>query len=94
MPRIHSFSKPHNISTERVDSFKYEDRPSIECETLPPPEGRYFIGIMIESLFKDRTVSWDRIVNGINKYVTETSQKIPTENVDLFISTGTFQNLL
>ena len=28
------------------------------------------------------------MVNGINKYVTETSEEIPTENVDLFISTG------
>ena len=26
-------------------------------------------------------------VNGVNKYVTETSEEIPTENVDLFIST-------
>ena len=45
-------------------------------------EGRYCIDIMIES------VSWVRIVNGINKYVTKTSKEIPTENVDLFISTG------
>ena len=30
----HSISKPHNIPTERVDSFKYEDRPSLGCETL------------------------------------------------------------
>ena len=43
---------------------------------------------MVESLFRDRTVSWVRIVNGINKYVTETSEEIPTENVDLCISTG------
>ena len=54
---------------------------------LYPHEGRYCIDIMIESLFRDRTVSRVRIVNGINKYVTETSE-IPTENVDLFISTG------
>ena len=33
---------------------------------------------MIESLFG----------NGINNYVTETSQEIPIENVQLFISTG------
>ena len=26
-------------------------------------------------------------MNGINKYVTESSQEIPTENVELFIST-------
>ena len=51
-------------------------------------EGRYCIDIMIESLFKDRTVSWVRIVNGVNKYVTETSEEIRTENVELFISKG------
>ena len=55
---------------------------------LYPHEGRYCIDIMIESLFKDRTVSWVRIVNGVNKYVTETSEEIPTENVDLIIRTG------
>ena len=37
---------------------------------------------MIESLFRDRTVSWVRIVNGINKYVTETSGEIPVANVE------------
>ena len=37
--------------------------------------------IMIESLFRDRTVSWVRIVNGINKYVTETSEEIPIASV-------------
>ena len=35
---------------------------------------RYGIEIMIEFLFRDSTASWVRIVNGINKYVTETSQ--------------------
>ena len=45
-----------------------------------PCEGRYCIDIMIESLFRDRTAAY--------KYVTETSEEIPTENVDLFISTG------
>ena len=55
---------------------------------LCPHEGRYCIDIMIDSLFTDRTVSWVRIVNDINKHVTETSEEIPTENVDLFISTG------
>ena len=43
---------------------------------------------MIEYLFKDQTVSWVRILNGINKYVTETSQEILIENVQQFISTG------
>ena len=53
-----------------------------------PHDGRYCIDIMIESLFRDQTVSWVRIVNGINKYVTETSEEIPIENVQLFIGTG------
>ena len=55
---------------------------------LYPHEGRYCIDIMIEALFKDPTVSWVRDVNGINKDVTETSQEIPTKNVELFITTG------
>ena len=45
-------------------------------------QGRYGIEVMIESLFRDRTVSWVRIVNGINKYVTETSETISLESVD------------
>ena len=39
-------------------------------------QGRYGVDIMIESLSRDRTVSWVRVVNGINKYVTETSEEI------------------
>ena len=35
-------------------------------------QGRYGIEVTIESLFRDRTVFWVRIVNGTNKYVTET----------------------
>ena len=38
-------------------------------------EGRYCIDIMIESLFEDRTISWVRIVNGFDEYVTETSEE-------------------
>ena len=37
---------------------------------------------MVESLFRDRTVSWVRIVNGINTCVTETSEEIPVASVD------------
>ena len=45
-------------------------------------QGRYCVDIMIESLFRDRTVSWVRVVNGINKYVTETSEENPIECVE------------
>ena len=41
------------------------------------------VEIKIESLFRDRrTVSWVRIVNGINKYVTETSEEVSVASVD------------
>ena len=43
---------------------------------------------MLECLFKDQTVSWVRIVNGINKNVTETPEEISIESVQLDISTG------
>ena len=45
-------------------------------------QGRHGIAVMIESLFRDRTFSWVRIVNGIDKYVTETSETISLENVE------------
>ena len=40
---------------------------------------RYGIEIMIKSLFHDKTTSWVRIVNGIDKYVTETSETVDLE---------------
>ena len=43
---------------------------------------RYGIEIMVESLFRDRTVSWVRIVNGINKHVTEASETISLQSVE------------
>ena len=63
-----------------MDSRKHENRPGLGCEGLPSSK-RSGIEIMVESLFRDRTVSWDRIVNGINKYVTETSGTISLEHV-------------
>ena len=45
-------------------------------------QGRCGIEVMIESLFRDRTVSRVRIVNGINTYVTETSETISLESVE------------
>ena len=45
-------------------------------------QGRYGGEIMIESLFRDRTVSWVRILTGINKYVTETSEEILVTSVE------------
>ena len=45
-------------------------------------QGRYGIEVTIESLFRNRTVLWVRIVNGITKYVTETSETISLESVE------------
>ena len=42
---------------------------------------RYVVEIMIESLFGHKTCSWVRIVNGINKYVTETSEETHVESI-------------
>ena len=44
-------------------------------------QGRYGIEIMIGSLFGDKTCSWVRIVNGINKYVTEMSEETHVESI-------------
>ena len=70
MSRAHLTSKRGHIPRERVDSWKHEDRSSPGVE------------IMIESLFRDRTVSWVRIVTRINKYVTETSEDTPVASVE------------
>ena len=37
-------------------------------------EDRYSIDIQVRSLFQDRTASWDRMVNGVEKYVNETTE--------------------
>ena len=83
-----STSKSQNIPTERVDSLM-KMGPVLDVK-IYPHEGRYCIDIKIESFFKDQTVSWVRIVNEVKKYVTETSEEIPIENVQLFTSTKRF----
>ena len=40
-------------------------------------EDRYSIEIQVLSLFQDRTASWVRLLNGIEKYVNE-----PTETTE------------
>ena len=57
-----------------------------QFEQLPGCEGlhqrSYGIEFMVESLFRDRSVSWVRLGNGINKYVNETRETISLENVE------------
>ena len=45
-------------------------------------EYRYSIEVLNESLFRDRTASWVRIVSGIDKYVTEAVQPKEEEHRD------------
>ena len=72
-----------------VKTSSREHTPYLEVRKLPDTkigpvldvkggyhQGRYGVEIMIESLFRDRAVSWVRIVNGINTYVTEMLQEI------------------
>ena len=42
-------------------------------------EDRYSVEIQVRSLFPDRTASWVRIVNGVEKYVTGTTETIEDE---------------
>ena len=42
-------------------------------------QDRYGMEIEVEFLFQDRTASWVRIVNGLEKYVTETTETIEDE---------------
>ena len=61
--------------------FKH-DSPSDLDVKVRYNQGRHGVEIMIESPSRVRTVSWVRIVNGINKYVTETSEDIPVASVE------------
>ena len=84
----------HNV--ESTHFFEIRDHPEreggfVETTKIGPVldvkvyfhQGRYCLDIMFESLFRVRTVSWVRVVNGINKYVTETSEEIPVESIEL-----------
>ena len=62
---------------EGVDSRKNENRPGLGCEGLPSSKT-----LRYRNHGRDRTVSWVRMVNGTNKYVTETSETISLENVE------------
>ena len=43
-------------------------------------DDRYSIEVQIPSVFQDQTVSWVRIVNGVDKYVTESMPTTKEEN--------------
>ena len=71
------YTLPRSEETSRVRGwFRGNTKigPALGCEGL--------LEITIESSFRDRTVSLVRIVNGINKYVTETSEEILVASVE------------
>ena len=67
MSRVHPASKWSIISSEIFGKTKIGPVLDIVCFR----QGRYGVEIMIWSLFGEKTCSWFRIVNGIDKYVTE-----------------------
>ena len=74
MPRMHNASM-RKRRFERKDGFS-RIRGSVQSWTkkVCRHEYRYSIEVLNESLFRDRTASWIRIVSGIDKYVTEAVQ--------------------
>ena len=44
-------------------------------------DDRYSIEVQVPSLFQDNTVSWVRIVNGVDKYVTESMLTTKEEDI-------------
>ena len=55
-----------------MDSQEYKNRPSLD---------RYSIEVQVASLFPDHTVSWVRIVNGVDKYVSESMLTAKEEDI-------------
>ena len=66
MPRIYDASRSRRNSNQRVDPKQCTIWPG-----LGNHYGRYSIEVQVQSLFQDQTVSWNPIVNGIDKYVRE-----------------------
>ena len=64
----------------RMDSQEYENRSSLEHKVCYHDD-RYSIEVQFPSLFEDNTVSWVRIVNGVDKYVTESMRTKEEEDI-------------
>ena len=81
MSRVYFTSKWGNIPRERVDSWIHEDRSRLGRESLLSSrtlrcgnDDRIFIS-------RPNRFFWVRIANGINKFVTETSEEILVASV-------------
>ena len=86
IPSLHLMMVHFTVSKDHVESILYlavMNHPTWKGGSV---ETRIIKDItvwksLIESSFRDRTISWVRIVNGINKYETETSEEIPVASV-------------
>ena len=76
MPRVHAASQWRADSTERMDS---KLGPVLNTEVCCRDE-KFCIEVQVPSLFQDNTVSWVRIVNGVDRYVTESTPTAAEEN--------------
>ena len=55
-----------------MDSQEYKNRSNLEQKSLLCyRDEQYSVEVQVPSLFQDDTVSWVRIVNGVDRYVTE-----------------------
>ena len=81
MSAVYFTSKRRSIPSERVDSWKRVQRPGLGCEGLHSSKSLRYrnhgqIPVSRQNSFLGR------IVNGIDKYVTETSETISLGNVE------------
>ena len=60
-----------------MESQEYEDRPSLEHKH----DARFSIEVRVPSPLQDDTVSWVRIVNGVDRYLTESMPTAKEEEI-------------
>ena len=65
---------------KRMASQEYEDRPVLNMKVCYHDD-RYSIEVQVPSLFQENTVSCVRIVNGVDKYVTESMPTAKEEDI-------------
>ena len=54
-----------------MDSQKYDNRLSLEHKKVCYHDNRYRIEVQLPCRFEDNTASWVRIMNGVDRYLTE-----------------------
>ena len=65
---------------KRIDLQEYEISAVFNIKVCSHDD-RYSIEVLVPSLFEDQTASWDRIVNGVDTFVTESMQTKEEEDI-------------